>query len=107
MKYYMLIAVAGIFLFSLSALAEDGQTTFNTLHCGICHKPDTGASMPSLKEISAAYKGKEDQLSSYLKGDSEPLVNPQKKGTMTVFIEKTKKLDDGQRKDLADFILSH
>ena len=107
MKYYMLIVVAGLFLISMNAYAEDGQATFDSLRCGICHKPDTGKTMPSLKDIAAAYKGKENQLLSYFKGDSEPIVSPQKKGTMKAFNEKTKKLEDDQRKALADFILSH
>ena len=107
MKYYMLILVAGLFSISLNVYAEDGQTTFDSMRCGVCHKPDTGKSMPSLKDIAAAYKGKEDQLLSYFKGDSEPLVNPQKKGIMKLYLEKTKKLEDEEREALADFILSH
>ena len=107
MKYLIAIVVAALFLISLNVYAEDGQATFDSLRCGICHKPDTGKTMPSLKDIAAAYKGKEDQLLDYFKGDSESIVNPQKKGTMKVFIEKTKMLEDDQRKGLADFILSH
>ena len=107
MKNYIFIVVAGLFLIGLNVYAQDGQATFDSLRCGVCHKPDTGTSMPSLKEIAAAYKGKEDQLVSYFKGDSEPLVSPQKKGIMKVYIEKTKILEDDQRKSLADFILSH
>ena len=107
MKYYMLIVVAGVFFICSSAYAEDGQTTFNSLRCSMCHKVDTGTTMPSLKEIAAAYAGKEDQLLSYFKGESEPVVKPGKKGMMNGSLEKTKKLEDAQRKALADFILSH
>lgn len=107
MKFCMLIAVVGILLISAGAYAEDGQTTFNSLRCGMCHKPDTGTTMPSLKDIAAAYEGNEDQLLSYLKGESESVVNPGKKGMMTGALLKTKKLEDDQRKALADFILSH
>ena len=103
----MLIVVAGLFLIGVNVHAEDGQATFDSLRCGVCHKPDTGQAMPSLKDIAAAYKGKENQLLNYFKGDSEPIVSPQKKGSMKVFIEKTKILEDDQRKALADFILNH
>lgn len=107
MKYYMLIAVAGLFLIGLNAYAQEGEATFDALRCGVCHRPDTGEAMPSLKTIAVAYKGKEYQLLSYLKGDSESIVSPQKKGAMKAYIEKTKILEEDQRKALADFILSH
>ena len=107
MKYLLAIAVAAFLLTGLNVYAEDGEATFNSLRCNICHKPDTGKTFPSLKDIAAAYKGKEDQLLNYFKGESEPIVNPQKRGSMKAFIEKTKKLEEDQRKGLADFILSH
>ena len=107
MKYFLAIAVAAFFLTGLNVYAEDGEGTFKSLHCNICHKPDTGKTFPSLKDIAAAYKGREDQLLKYFKGESESVVNPQKMGSMKSFIEKTKKLEDDQRQGLADFILSH
>ena len=107
MKVGIIILVAGLFLFGTNLCAEDGEAIFDSLRCNACHKPDTGKAMPSLKIIAAAYEGKEDRLLSYFKGDSEPVVNPEKKGIMRLYIEKTKDLEDDQRKALADFILSH
>ena len=107
MKHYIHVVVAMILMASVNVYAEEEQETFNSLRCGMCHKTDSGSTMPSLKDIAAAYKGKEDQLLSYFKGEAEPLVNPEKSGAMKTFIEKTKQLEDEERKALADFILGH
>ncbi len=62
---------------------------------------------PSLNEIARYYKGNKNQLQSYLKGEAESIVNPEKGGMMKRYIEKTKALKEGERKALADFILRH
>jgi cytochrome c551/c552 len=63
--------------------AEHGnRAVFDSLRCGTCHKLDTGKINPSLKEIPQAYKGKENQLLSYLKGAAESVVNPEKGATL-------------------------
>ena len=107
MKRYIFFLAAGLFLISSNVYAEDGKATFDAMRCGVCHKPDTGKSMPSLKIIAAAYKEKKEQLMDYFNGNAEPLVNPEKKGIMKMYIEKTKKLEDDQQAALADFIMSH
>jgi cytochrome c551/c552 len=47
---------------------------------------------PSLTEISQAYQGKEEQLIEYLRGESEPIIRPEKASLMKSKIEKTKNL---------------
>ena len=107
MKNVALIVLGGFLLIGLNAQAEGGKEVFDSLRCGMCHKPDIGKTTPSLNEIASAYKDKEDRLLSYLKGEAGALVNPGKKETMKLQIEKTKKLKEEDRKALADYILSH
>ena len=107
MKYLALVIFTILLLSGLEAKAEDGEDVFKSLRCGICHKVDTGKTNPSLMEIAQAYKGKESRLISYLQGESDPLVKPEKGGIMKGYIKKTKTLPDEERKSLADFILKH
>ena len=107
MKYVYLVIFAGFLLILGNVRAEDGKKAFDSLNCASCHKVDTGKANPSLKEIALAYKGKENQLQGYLKGETEAVVNPKKGGIMRRYIEKTKGLTDGERKALSGFILSH
>ena len=107
MRYLILFVLSGFLLIGLNANAEqEGKEVFDSLHCAVCHKPDTGTT-PSLKEMSAAYRGKEGQLLDYFRGEVESIINPAKKETMKRYIEKTKELKEEDRKTLADFILSH
>ena len=88
--------------------ADEGETIFTSQGCMSCHKKEgTSKVNPSLTELSQAYQSKEEQLIKYLKGESEPIVRPEKAGLMKSKIEKTKNLSDADRKALADFILSH
>ena len=105
MRYFTQIVLAGFLLIGCSATAEEGKEMFDSLNCGMCHKPDSGKTTPSLNEIADSYKGKEGQLLDYLKGEAEPVVNPGKKEIMKRYIEKTKSLKEEKRKALADFIL--
>jgi len=108
MRYLILFVLSGFLLIGLNANAEqEGKEVFDSLHCAMCHKPDTGTSSPSLKEMSAVYTGKESQLLGYFKGEVESIMTPAKKETMKRYIEKTKELKAEDQKRLADFILSH
>lgn len=40
--------------------ADDGEALFNKDKCSMCHKPDSKAVGPSLKELSAKYAGNKD-----------------------------------------------
>ena len=105
----------GIWIFSAvciiamnTAQADDGETIFKSQGCMTCHKKESSSKVnPSLTEISQAYQGKEAQLIQYLRGESDPIVRPQKGNLMKRQIEKTKTLSDSDRKALADFILRH
>ena len=90
-----------------TAWAEDGAVIFKSHGCTVCHKKESSSKVnPSLTEISQAYRGNEDQLIKYLKGESDAIVRPEKSNLMKRHIEKTKTLSDTDRKSLADYILS-
>jgi len=89
-----------------SARADEGETIFKAQGCRSCHKKESTSKVnPSLIEISTAYQGKEEQLTHYLKGESEAIVRPEKANLMKRYVEKIKKLSEADRKALVDYIL--
>jgi len=89
-----------------TALADEGEAIFKSQGCISCHKKESTSKVnPSLTEISQAYQGKEEQLIKYLKGESEPIVRPEKADLMKRQIEKTKKLPDADLKALAGYLV--
>ena len=106
-KNVIIVALLWLMAYGLSATAEEGKDVFESLHCATCHKVDTGKVNPSLESIAQAYKGKENQLLSYLKGEAESIVNPGKGDMMKRQIEKTKALKETEIKALFDFIMSY
>jgi cytochrome c551/c552 len=107
MRWFGIFILAVLVLIGFHAQALNGQGVFDSLHCGNCHKVDTGKTNPSLKEIARSYKGKGNQLVSYLRGEAESIVNPGKGAMMKRYIEKTKGLTEDERKALAVFILNY
>ncbi len=107
-KFFLLIFLMGSFFLSAVISADEGESIFKSNRCGACHKPDTSAAgRPSLKEISQAYHGKEKQLEAYFKGESEPIITPEKAGSMKRYIEMTKALSDADRNMLVDYLMKH
>jgi cytochrome c551/c552 len=106
---YIMIVLAAVLLTTVQAGAEQGAAIFKANGCMTCHKITTGGSKinPSLPEIAQAYDGREDQLLNYLKGETKPIVKPQKAHTMQRQLAKISSLSDANRKALADFIMSH
>jgi cytochrome c551/c552 len=105
-KTGLVLVVASLWL-AANVFAQQGGALFESLHCGGCHKTTASNAFPSLKEVSGAYQGKEDQLIKYLKGESDPIVKPAEVQMMKRYIEKTKALSDADRKALADFIMGN
>ncbi len=89
------------------AFAADGSAIFKSKGCASCHQPSADTVGPSLKKIAKAYAGKEDQLVKFLKGQSNPVVWPNKFPIMKAQLTMVKSLPDDQLKALAKFITSH
>jgi cytochrome c551/c552 len=107
MRNLILFVIVGLVFLAINVAAEEGKSIFSSHHCGTCHKLDTGKVNPSLKDIAQGYQGKEDRLINYFKGESEPIIRPEKGEVMKRYVEKTKALSDSDRKALADYLLSH
>jgi len=105
-KFSVPVLIAVLFFFAFNVAAKDENPVFKSLHCGICHKVDTGKVYPSIKEIAVAYKGDSAKLEKYLQGEADSIVNQEKSKTMERYIEKTKALSEDDRKSLAGYILS-
>jgi cytochrome c len=89
-----------------TAWADEGAMIFKSLGCMTCHKKEGVSKInPSLTGIASAYQGREDQLTKYLKGDSEAIVRPEKSNVMKRQMEKTKNLSEADLKALVDYIL--
>ncbi len=110
MKTFGAVFLIFLFLFVTAAFSDtkQGEEIFKSKGCVFCHKQkSTSGTIPSLFELSKAYKGEKDQLIRYFRGEAHPIVRPERAVTMKRQIEKTKALSDSERGDLADFILSH
>jgi cytochrome c len=99
-------------LFALAALVQfafaldKGEAVYQELRCGTCHaKTGEFQKTPSLEQIAKAYGGDQAALVSYLKGEAEPIVIPERGGSMKRQIKKTEALPEEDRTQLADFIL--
>ena len=110
MKRFVLLTLIALVCLMLGTMVwgadTAGETTFHSLKCYICHKPDRRSAGPSLQEIAKAYSGQQQRLAQYLKGESEPLLDFGNQHLMQGKLEKTKEISDGERRDLADYILS-
>ncbi len=106
MKKILPVIFGMLFVVSAS-FATDGKTIFQSKGCAACHNPTADTVGPSLKKIADAYKGKENELIAFLKGQHKAIVDPAKFPIMMPQLNTTKKLTDEELKALADFILSH
>jgi len=107
MKKIITAIVAGAVLTVGSSFAGNGQQIFQSKGCATCHNPNIDTVGPSLKKIAQAYKGKEDKLIAFLKGEYKAIVDPAKFAIMQPQINATKSLSDADLKALVEFILNH
>ena len=104
----ILVILLGLFFVSALSANEQGEEIFKSKGCIFCHKMGrSSGTIPSLPELAKAYKGKKERLIRYFKGEADPIVNPERAGTMKRQIEKTKAMSDPERTALVDFMLSH
>lgn len=75
-------------------------------NCVACHKPDQKIIGPSLQEIAKKYKADNASIVSFLKEESEPIVDPEKYEIMKTNFTITKGMSDEELKALEDYIYS-
>lgn len=95
---------------NFSAVTEttiSGKTLFeNEGKCASCHLPNKKIIGPSIIEIATIYKEKNANMVAFLKGETEPIVDPSQYAVMKTNLEITKKMSDQELKALEAYMYS-
>lgn len=85
-----------------------GQAIFNGKgNCFSCHKADQKVIGPSVVEIAKIYKEKNANMVQFLKGEGQPLVDPEQYEVMKTNFVITRNFTDEELKGLEDYFYSH
>lgn len=84
---------------------RDGKEIFEAMKCTECHHPEKKINGPALKTIIKAYESRENLL-KFFRGETAPIVEPERYRTMKPRRRKIKKLPEEEKKALADFFFS-
>ena len=88
-------------------LVETGKTLFDTKgNCAACHQADQRIIGPSIAEIAKIYKESDGDIVEFLKGNGEPIVDPEQYEVMKTNFAITKKMSDQELKALEAYIYS-
>jgi cytochrome c len=110
---FFIFCLAGILSLTegFSGESESGKAIFDKRGCAACHDPTKDQSVlglgPSLEQIAEAYKGHEEDITKFLKCESNPLVDAARFSTMHGQIVKMKEMSDSEMKALEKFILDY
>lgn len=75
-------------------------------NCIACHQPEQKIIGPSIQEIATIYKDKNASIVSFLREESEPIVDPSQYEIMKTNFAITKSLSDEELKALEDYFFS-
>ncbi len=75
--------------------------------CVSCHKTDEKLIGPSLKEIAKIYKDKDASIVTFLKGESDAIVDPSQFAVMQANLTLTKTFSDEELQALEAYINSN
>ncbi|MFN3752864.1 c-type cytochrome [Flavobacterium sp.] len=88
-----------------TAIVISGQELFEGKGtCNACHLPDQKVIGPSIAEIAKIYKEKKGSIISFLKEESEPIVDPSQYEVMKTNFAITKLMSNEELKALEDYI---
>jgi cytochrome c len=76
-------------------------------NCVACHLPDKKLVGPSLQDIAKIYKEKNGNMVTFLKGDSEPIVDPSQYEVMKTNFAITEEMSDEELQALEAYINSY
>jgi len=86
---------------------ELGQAVFEGKgNCFACHKPDQKIIGPSIQEIATIYKTQNGDMVAFLKGKSDPIVDPSQYEVMKTNFSITKNLPEDELKALEAYFFS-
>ena len=92
---------------SVEAAKPTGQEIFESKgNCVACHQPDKKVVGPSLQEIAKIYKEKKGSIVSFLREQSEPIVDPTQYEVMKTNFAITKSMSDEELKAVEEYILT-
>jgi len=76
-------------------------------NCFSCHQVDQKVIGPSIQEIAKIYKDKNGDIVTFLKGNTEPIVDPSQFPVMKTNIPITQAMSDEELKGLEAYIYSN
>lgn len=76
-------------------------------NCVACHQVDQKIIGPSVKEIAQIYKDKNSSIVTFLKGESDPIVDPSQFEVMKTNLEITKTFSDEELKAVEAYMYFH
>lgn len=86
---------------------ETGRALFDTKgNCAACHQPEQRIIGPSIAEIAKIYKDSDGDIVAFLKGNAEPIVDPEQYEVMKTNFAITKKMSDQELQALEAYIYS-
>ena len=84
-----------------------GKTLFEGEgNCIACHQAEQKIIGPSIQEIAKIYKEKNASIVSFLREESEPIIDPTKYDIMKTNFTITKSMNDEELKALENYIFS-
>lgn len=86
---------------------EKGLILFQENNCAACHQPDQKVIGPSLQEIANLYKKENGSIVSFLKEETDPIVDPKMYESMKINLQITKTMTDEELESLELYFLSH
>jgi cytochrome c len=86
---------------------EFGKTLFEGKgNCIACHQAEQKIIGPSIQEIAKIYKDKNASIVSFLREESEPIIDPSMYDIMKTNFAITKSMNDEELKELENYIFS-
>lgn len=107
MKKIIVGTVVGAWMLLGTAAANNvGQSVFESNGCVMCHKPNMEGVGPSLQQIGMHYSGKENALVSYLKGETQAIIYPERAAVMQPQLVKIRNLYEDEVRSLARYLIT-
>ncbi len=82
-----------------------GETLFADKGCVACHAVDKKVVGPSLQDIAAGYDGDGAKIVSFLKEESDAIIDPEQFAVMQANLAMTKEMADSDLNAIAAYIL--
>ncbi|WP_428230805.1 c-type cytochrome [Flavobacterium sp.] len=76
-------------------------------NCISCHQADQKVVGPSIQEIAKIYKDKKGDIVTFLKGNADPIVDPDQFSVMKTNFPVTQAMSDEELKAIESYIYSH